>query len=260
MTASSRQAKGTAIVNLINLQSGEQVESLLTLNEDEDKEKFITLATRQGLIKKTAVKKYANIRQNGIIGIALNDGDELVSGALTSGEDHIMLVTYNGKSIRFSEEEVKDSNRNTKGVRGITLKKEDYVVSMEAFPPNVDDEEQEKKFFRHLLVVTENGMGKRSQLRDYPVQKRAGQGVKVADITKKTGKVASAQIVTPQHSNVVITTSSGQTIKLPIKKKSIPVLTRPTQGVILMRLKKSDKVVATATTWKEEALESTPDA
>lgn len=256
MPVSTRQAKGTAVVNLINLRSEERVQSLLALNEKEDQEKFITLATRQGLIKKTAVKKYDNIRQNGIIGIDLNSDDELVSGALTNGTDHVILISHDGKSIRFSEEEVKESSRNTKGVRGITLKKGDYLVSMEAFPANVDEAAQEKKFFRHLFVIMENGMGKRSKLRDYPIQKRSGQGVKVADVTTKTGKIASAMLVTPMHEEVVITTNSGQTIKLPIDKKSIPVLTRPTQGVILMRLKKTDKVVAAAVTWKEAAVEA----
>lgn len=255
MTVSSRQAKGTAIVNLINLKAGEHVQSLLILKDKEDDDKFITLATRHGLIKKTAVKLYDNIRQNGIIGISLNDGDELVGGRLTSGTDHIMLISYNGKSIRFSEDEIKASNRNTKGVRGITLKKDDYVIGMAAFTEAEAAEDGRKKNFRHLLIISENGMGKRTPLNDYPVQKRSGQGVKVADITKKTGKVGVAMLVTHQNEDIVVTTNSGQTIKLPITKKSIPVLTRPTQGVILMRLKKGDKVVAGAVTWKEEALD-----
>lgn len=256
MEVSSRQAKGTAVVNLINLKGEEKVQSLLVFNEQEDKDKFITLATRQGLVKKTAIKLFANIRQNGIIAITLNDNDELVSGMLTSGEDHIMLITHQGKSIRFSETEIKASNRDTKGVRGITLKKEDYVVSMEAFAASIDQEgDSSKKTFRHIMLLTENGMGKRTALKEYPVQKRSGQGVKVAEITKKTGNVAAAMMVSQDHEEVVITTSSGQTIKLPITKKSIPVLTRPTQGVILMRLKESDKVVAAALTYKEEAVD-----
>ncbi len=256
MEVSSRQAKGTAVVNLINLKGEEKVQSLLVFNEQEDKDKFITLATRQGLVKKTAIKLFANIRQNGIIAITLNDNDELVSGMLTSGEDHIMLITHQGKSIRFSETEIKASNRDTKGVRGITLKKEDYVVSMEAFAASIDQEgDSSKKTFRHIMLLTENGMGKRTALKEYPVQKRSGQGVKVAEITKKTGNVAAAMMVSQDHEEVVITTSSGQTIKLPITKKSIPVLTRPTQGVILMRLKDSNKVVAAALTYKEEAVD-----
>jgi DNA gyrase subunit A len=256
MSESSRQAKGTAVVNLINLKADEKVQSMLVLDEQKDKDKYITFATVKGLVKKTAVKQYDNIRQNGIIAITMNDDDQLVAGALTLGNDHMMLVTHQGKSIRFSEDEVKASNRDTKGVRGITLKKADFVVSMETFPANADQDDKVKKTFKQLLLITQNGMGKRSPLADYPVQKRSGQGVKVADITPKTGNVAAAMLVDQDHEEVVITTNSGQTIKLPIKKKSIPVLTRPTQGVILMRLKNDDRVVAAAHTYKEEAVET----
>lgn len=240
---SSRQAKGTAIVNLINLQQSETVQSLLIVKEQEDAEKYISLATKKGLIKKTAVKLFDNIRQNGIIAISLNEGDELVWGKLTSGEDDILLITYEGKCIRFSETEVKASNRDTKGVKGITLRKNDFVVGVESIEKETDDEK------RMLLVITQNGLGKRTKLSQYPIQKRSGMGVKVSDITKKTGFVAAARTVGPEHQDVVISTKEGITIKLPIDKKSLPVLTRPTQGVILMRLKKTDQVVAVALTF-----------
>lgn len=246
----SRQAKGTAIVNLISLKPEERVQSILAVDEESDAENFITLATKQGLIKKTAVKLYENIRQNGIIAITLNDGDELVWGKLTTGNDDVMLITHQGKCIRFSETEVKASNRDTKGVKGITIKKGDYVIGVESLNAE-EDLAEEKARDRELLVITENGMGKRTKLDQYPIQKRAGMGVKVADITKKTGPVAGARKVTEEHREVVISTSEGQTIKLPIDSKSIPILTRPTQGVILMRLKKTDKVAAVALTFKQ---------
>lgn len=251
---SSRQAKGTAIVNLVNLKPEETIQAILVVDEESDKDKFITLATREGLIKKTAIKLYQNIRQNGIVAITLNEGDQLVWGKVTSGTDHIMLITYEGKCIRFSEEEVKSSQRDTKGVKGITLRKGDYVMGVEAF--NINDEEltdNKKSTFKQLLVVTENGLGKRTELEQYPLQKRSGMGVKVAEITKRTGNIASARMVTHDHEEMVMTTSDGQTIKLPITKTSIPVLTRPTQGVILMRLKSGNKVVAVALTLKETA-------
>jgi DNA gyrase subunit A len=248
----SRQAKGTAMVNLINLLPDENVKSVMVVDQEKDAGSFITLATREGLVKKTAVKLYDNIRQNGIVAIALNDGDELVWGKVTSGKDHIMLITHDGKSIRFSEAEVKASQRDTKGVKGITLKKDDYVVGVEAFP---DDAEYLDK--TSLLLVTENGLGKRTQLKYYPVQKRSGLGVKVSEITKKTGKVASARVLSDAHKEVVISTKDGQTIKLPISKKSIPTLTRPTQGVILMKLKSNNPVVAVALTSElEESAEA----
>lgn len=246
---SSRTAKGTAIVNLIQLQADEKVLSILVVDEEKDKDKYIALATTQGLIKKTAVSLYSNIRQNGIIAITMNDGDSLVEGKITNGDDDIILITHEGKCIRFSEAEVKSSQRDTKGVKGITIRKEDYVIGFEVISKEDNDEKTSKN---QLLVITQNGMGKRTALSQYPVQKRSGMGVKVAEITKRTGLVASARKVnSDEHKEVVISTKDGQTIKLPLTKKSIPTLTRPTQGVILMRLKGGDQVVAVALTYKK---------
>lgn len=239
----SRQAKGTSVVNLVNLQPDETAKAVMVIDQTADQDKFITLATKDGLVKKTAVKLYDNIRQNGIVAIMLNEGDELVWGKVTSGKDHIMLITHQGKSIRFSEEEVKSSQRDTKGVKGITLKKDDFVVGVEAF---ADDEEYVNN--TSLLLVTERGLGKRTLLSQYPLQKRSGLGVKVSEITKKTGDVASARILDESHKELVISTKEGQTIRLSISKKSIPLLSRPTQGVILMKLKGTDSVVAVALT------------
>lgn len=246
----SRQAKGTAIVNLIELQSNEVVQSLLVIDEQKDQDKFITLATRSGLVKKSAVSLYQNIRQTGIIAIAINDDDHLVKGALTSGKDDILLVTFQGKVIRFSEKEVKSSQRDTKGVKGITLRPGDYVIGAETI--DGDESALEKaKDTQTLLVVTKNGLGKRSQLDQYPKQKRSGLGVKIAEINSKTGMIAGAILTTSEHKDVVITTKEGQTIKLPLSKKAIPILTRPTQGVILIRLKSGDEVAAVALTFKQ---------
>lgn len=245
----SRQAKGTAIVNILNLQHEEKVQSILAIDEKEDADNFIILATKNGLVKKTPVKLYDNIRQNGIIAISLNSGDEVVWGKLTTGNDDLMLITHEGKSIRFSETEVKASGRDTKGVKGITLKKGDFVIGVESLVQKEDLEGEGAKT-RQLLVITENGMGKRTQLDQYPIQKRSGMGVKVSEITKKTGAVAAAKKITDQHNEVVISTQEGQTIKMTLDKKSIPILTRPTQGVILIRLKDTDKVAAVALTLK----------
>lgn len=247
MPDASRQAKGTAIVNLLNLKAEERAQSIIVLDEQGDADKFITLATRQGLVKKTAVKLYDNIRQNGIVAISLNKDDELVWGKITSGEDNIMLISYEGKSIRFSETEVKSSQRDTKGVRGITLRASDYVIGVEAFP---EDPAILNK--TPLLIVTEHGMGKKTLLSQYPVQKRSGLGVKVAEVTGRTGKIAAAKLIGPLDENVVISTKEGTTIKLPLKGNSVPLLTRPTQGVILMKLKETDRVVAVALVEKEE--------
>lgn len=244
---SSRQAKGQAIVNLVNLTSEEHIQAILTLNEKSPSGKYICLATIKGMIKKTPLTDFANIRSTGIIAIILKDNDELVFGRVTTGEDHIMIVTNEGKSIRFHEKEVKSSNRDTQGVKAVELKGTDYVVGVESFPPELAiPEDKRKKFFRHLLVVTEKGMGKRTELTEYPLQKRAGQGVKVSEIVAKTGKVACAKIVDETIEDAVLTTKSAQVIKLPLR--NIPVLKRPTQGVILMRLDKGDLITACATT------------
>ncbi len=241
----SRQAKGTAVVNLLSVSEGETVQSMLIIDEEKDQDKYICLVTRSGLIKKTAVKLYDNIRQNGIIAILLNKEDQLVWSKLTTGDDDILLVTHEGKCIRFSETEVKSSQRDTKGVKGITLANNDYVVGVEAISANAGDDTG------HILVVTKNGMGKRTQLKEYPHQKRAGLGVKVAEITKKTGPVAAARLVTPEHRELVISTKDGQTMRLPMTKQSIPILTRPTQGVILMRVSDGDNIAAVALTYKQ---------
>jgi DNA gyrase subunit A len=245
---SSRTTRGTAAVNLLSLKQDEQIQSILVLQEKNDKDKFVALATKLGLVKKSAVKRFDNIRSTGIIAIALNDNDELVRGQITDGSNELFLGTYNGKSIRFSEHEVKESSRDTKGVRGISIKKDDYVVAFEKISDEIRKDEN-----AGIVTITENGIGKRSPIDQYPIQKRSGLGVKVSDITKKTGKVASIRLMTSDHKELVITTEQGQTIKLLNDKRTLPMLTRPTQGVILMKLAKGDKVVTTALT--DKALE-----
>lgn len=257
----SRQAKGQAIVNLVNLTADEHIQAILTLNEKNPAGKYICLATIKGMIKKTPLSDFANIRSTGIIAIILKNEDELVFGRITTGEDHVMIVTNEGKSIRFHEKEVKSSNRDTQGVKAVELKGKDYVVGVESFPPELTiPEDKRKKNFRHLLVVTERGMGKQTKLTEYPLQKRAGQGVKVSEITTKTGNVACAKIVDETIEDAVLTTKSAQVIKLPLR--NIPVLKRPTQGVILMRMDKGDLITACATTKKvsEEEILSAVDA
>lgn len=244
---STRTARGTAAVNLLSLKQDEKIQSLLVLNEKKDQDKFIALATKQGLVKKTAVNRFENIRSTGIIAITLNDDDELVRGQITKGKDELFIGTNKGKSIRFSETEVKESSRDTKGVKGISLKKDDYVVAFERIDQEIKDDKEAA-----ILVVTEKGMGKRTAIDQYPMQKRSGLGVKVSDITGKTGKVASIRLMTSKHKELVISTQKGLTIKLPNSKKALPYLTRPTQGVILMKLQKGDRVVTTALTEKEE--------
>ncbi len=240
----SRQSKGQALVNILDLEQGEVIKSVLAMREMN--ENFLMMATSLGTVKKTKLSEFKNLRSNGLIAIKLDEGDSLVSVLPTSGNDHVLLLTKGAKAIRFSEKNVRDMGRATTGVKGIRLEKSDRVIAMEVFPEKeVVPDDRRKKFFRDILTVSEKGLGKRTPVRLFPVQKRAGKGVKAAQISEKTGKLASAIMITQNFEQVVITSKHGQVIKLPIK--NIPTLGRATQGVILMRFtSKSDSVAAVA--------------
>ena len=233
----TRQSKGQALINLINTVQGEIVQAALPINNKDDKIKFILLATKKGTIKKTSIDKFKNIRQNGLAAIKLDQNDELIWAKVTSGTDQIFLVTHDGKCIRFDEKDTRPMGRQTRGVRGIQLKENDYLVSIGVIPNTIAKIGQAGSF-RHLLVVTENGVGKRSNVYLYPLQRRGGVGVKVANLTPKTGKIAAAQVVSEIHDQVILVSKKAITIKLPLK--NIPTLNRNTKGVILMRFKSTD--------------------
>ncbi len=247
----SRQAKGQAIVNLLSLGDTERVQALLTLTKDTftDKKMFITMATKKGMVKKTPLAEYENIRASGKIGIALRNDDKLVKTVLSNGENYIILVTKHGKSIKFKETDVSATGRDTMGVKGINLKDGDEVIAMETVEVNPEKPmDGRRKFYREILVVTEHGLGKRTSVDEYPEQNRGGQGVKVAELSEKTGNIAAVRMVTEDDQQVVISTKAAQVIKLPLK--NIKVLGRSTQGVILMRPNAGD-LVTTVTTLQE---------
>jgi DNA gyrase subunit A len=243
----SRQAKGQAIINLINIEPGEQIQSTLILQHDKAKEqKFLILATKKGTVKKTPIADYANIRSSGIIAIKLTKDDELCWARVSSGNEQVLLITYEGKSIRFNEKDIRPTARDTMGVRGIKIKAQDYLVGMEVFPSQISQPpDKRRKFFRDVLVIMEKGIGKRSEIKEFPIQKRGGIGVKVAEVTPKTGKVIAARMVDQSIEQMIITSKAAQVIKLPLK--NIPRLGRPTQGVILMRFSKPNDSVAAIT-------------
>jgi len=247
----SRISKGQAVINVINIEQGEKIQSVLAIDPKKDGQKHLILATKKGVVKKTSLTNYANIRTNGIIAIKLTPGDELCWAKLTSGADHVFLATFAGLSIRFSEKDIRPTARDTMGVRGIRLRKEDYVVGMETFTKVFKPlKDKRKKHFKEILVVMENGIGKRTKISQFPVQKRGGKGVKIANVTAKTGKVVCAQMVDEKGEELILTSKRAQVIKLPLK--NIPTLKRPTQGVILMRVGKGDKVAAVACLEKED--------
>lgn len=240
----SRTSKGTAIVNLIDVTQDEKVLAILAVPKSENRVKYILMVTEGGTVKKTAISAFENIRRSGIIAIKL-DGDKLKWAQLTSGEDDIFLVSKQGKSIRFSEGDVRKTGRATMGVRGIRLGKGDTVIGavvLDAELAKVD-----------LLTVAENGLGKRTPVSGWSKQKRGGSGVKAGNLNKKTGELVTADIVTKEHKQLVLTSKLGQVIRLPVS--NIPKLSRATQGVTLMRFSDpDDKVAAAALIFKEKEL------
>ncbi|MFA7675884.1 MAG: DNA gyrase subunit A [Candidatus Shapirobacteria bacterium] len=238
----TRQAKGQAVVNLINIVQGETVQTILPIGKN-TKAKFILLATKNGVVKKTSIDKFKNIRQTGLAAIKLDLNDQLTWAKLTEGDNQIFIVTKNGKCIRFDERDCRPMGRQTRGVRGILLKEADTLVGMDVVPSVID--KKEKGIFKHLLVVTENGVGKRTDVYLYPSQKRGGIGIKVANLSAKNGKIAAAQVVSETDDQVVLVSKKAITIRLPLK--NIPTLSRNTKGVILMRFKSTDDKLSAMT-------------
>ncbi len=233
----SRTAKGQNIVNLLQLAPNEKISSVLQ-SEDFNAFKYFVMVTHNGNIKRVEVDQFKNVRRSGLIAIKLKGEDKLGWVRTSSGKDDIMLVTTNGQSIRFKEKNVRAMGRGAGGVRGIRLKKDDKVVGVDLIPDGkVGKDEQ-------LLVVMENGYGKRTNLSAYKVQGRGGSGIKTAQITTKTGNIASAKIISRKLENedLIIISKKGQVIRLPIK--SVNILGRATQGVKLMSFKSTDDKVS----------------
>jgi len=236
----SRTAKGSAIVNFLQLAQDEKITSVLPL-EKADGYKYLMMATKKGLIKKTAIKDFENVRRSGLISIKLKENDRLHFVKLTTGKDQIVLVTANGQSIRFKEKDVRPMGRTAAGVRGIRLKKDDYVVGMDI----VDPAEAAKT---ELMIVTELGFGKKTSLKYYKIQNRGGSGIRTAKITKRNGKVVFGKVIMPKEAtgrDIIIISQKGQVIRIPFD--AIPTLGRDTQGVWLMRFKSPGDFVASVT-------------
>lgn len=255
---SGRQAKGMAVVNLINIDQDERIMSALPLG---DGAKHLIMATAKGVVKKTSIEEFKNMRTSGLIAIRLDANDSLVSVHKTAGNDHIFLLTKEGKAIKFPESNSRPMGRATSGVKGISISASDEVIAMEVIPGKEDiPTDKRKKFFREILTISEKGLGKRTPFTLYPVQKRAGKGVKAAVVSSKTGPLAAGIIVNQSVEQIIVTSKLAQVIRLPLK--NIPVMGRSTQGVILMRFaNKSDSVAAIAALEKngDEEEEKTAD-
>ena len=239
----TRTAKGTPIVNFLQLANGEKITSTLPLDKLA-KSKYLFFATEKGLVKKVEISAFANVRRSGLIAVKIKDDDKLIWTKPTNGADQVQLITAMGQAIRFKETDVRDMGRNAAGVHGIRLKKDDAVVGMGIIK---DDKEKIKKY--QLLAISGNGFGKRSSVGLYKVQGRGGSGVKTAKVTSKTGRLINAFIVNADsmdEKDIIIISEKGQVIRLPFK--SVNQLGRDTQGVRLMRFKEdSDKVACV--TW-----------
>ncbi len=233
--ASSRVAKGQSIVNFLSLSQDESVTAVIAFNKD-DNFKYLFMATKNGTVKKTTLDEFDNVRRSGLIAIKLDKGDALRWVDATTGSDEVAITTSNGQAIHFKESDVRSMGRSATGVRGIKLKKDDKVVGMDIVFKGQKGNQ--------LLVITENGYGKRSDLKSYKVQKRGGSGIKTASVTSKTGKLIGAKIINLDEieEDMIITSEKGQIIR--IQLKSISVLGRATQGVRVMKPQSGDRVSA----------------
>lgn len=235
-----RTAKGTAIVNLLSLDAGEKISAIIPIQSFEDG-KYLLMATKNGLIKKTPLKEYDSSRKTGLLAINLKDDDELIDVRLTDGEDNVVLVTSKGMCITFDEKDVRPVGRSAQGVLGIRLDDDDIVIGMESILA--------KNKNATLLAITENGFGKRTEVDEYRVQNRGGRGVITYKITPKTGNIVGIRMAS-EDEDVMLITNSGTIIRINVKDVSI--LGRATQGVTLMRTTENERVVSIETIAPEE--------
>jgi len=251
----TRVARGRGVQNFLEITTEEKVLSLVSMKkpapgskEEPSNEKFLVMITKNGRIKKTELAEFENVRKSGIIAIKLEKGDQLKKVVKTTGEDDIILATKNGISIRFKEKDIRAMGRGAAGVKGIRLKNGDEVIGMDAIAPSHDGVKSQK----YLLIVMENGYGKRTDIKQYKVQGRGGSGIKTAKITSKTGPVIMSNILADEPASagssdeatedLIVISRKGQVIRTSVK--SISLLGRATQGVRIMRLDEGDKVAS----------------
>ena len=225
-----RAVKGTAIVNLLQLDGGEKVTAMVDVPEEKLQGSYLIMATRQGTIKRTELSEFVNLRKSGLIAIVLREDDDLIGVALTDGRREVLLGTRDGMSIRFAETDLRPIGRNAVGVRGIELAEGDRVVAMSIVEEDTD-----------VLAITENGYGKRTAIEEYRLQSRAGKGIKAMNLTDKTGGLAG-QLLVRSDEDILIITDDGTIIRTPVD--SIPLHGRATQGVRLMRVAEGSRIMS----------------
>ena len=248
ISETSRVSKGQNIVGLLQISTEEKITAVINLPKVEIKEnlstrgehlEFLVMATKNGIIKRTKISDFASVRRSGLIAIKLQKNDELRWVKTSSGKDEIILVTSQGQAIRFKEKDARAIGRSAAGVRAINLKAGDYVVGMDTIKKSKIKNQKSK-----LLIITENGYGKKSDLKLYKVQKRGGSGLKTANVTNKTGRLVDGMVIENEEiqRDLIIISQKGQVIRITIE--SIPSLGRATQGVRIMRLRSGDKVAS----------------
>lgn len=236
----ARTSKGQALVNFLQLSPGEKVTATLPMEDMKDF-KYFVMSTNFGTMKKTEIKEFANVRRSGLIALKINAGDSLSWVRPSTGKDDIMIVTEQGQSIRFNEKDLRAMGRNAAGVRGIKLHKDDAVIGMDVVSTSLVE-----KGVLEIFTVAENGLGKRTKIKEYKVQGRGGSGIKTMEVTAKTGKVVAAMVVNAtQEGDVMMVSVNGQLIRLPFG--SIPTIGRATQGVRVMRFKEVGDKIASVT-------------
>ena len=226
-----RQAKGTALVNLLQLDPDEKVSAVINIKDFQDG-KYLIFMTKHGLVKKTELQEYETSRNTGITAITLLEQDELISVKLTRGTTELITVTQDGMSIRFDENDVRSMGRGTQGVKGINLDKNDAVIGMDIIEETAD-----------LLVISENGFGKRTPLVEYRIQSRGGKGILTSKITNRTGELVGMKVV-KENDEIMLINTSGIIIRINVNE--ISELGRSTQGVKVMRVDESDSIVSIA--------------
>ncbi len=243
----ARVARGRGLLNFLEVASEEKILNLLPLDKEdiEGGVKYLIMATKDGIIKKTALEEFENVRKSGLIAITLKEGDALRNVQKSSGNDDVILVTKKGISIRFKEKDLRPMGRSAAGVKGIRLKKGDEVIGMDVIKPKsplfTRSKDQKTKSKECLLVVTEKGYGKKSDLKEYRLQGRGGSGIKTAKTTPKTGDLIASMALNGEEEDLIVISQKGQVIRTKIS--SIPKLGRATQGVRIMRLEE-DKVAS----------------
>ncbi|MBQ9888802.1 MAG: DNA gyrase subunit A [Bacteroidales bacterium] len=244
----SRASKGRAIQNILNLSADNKVQAYINVptlaDSDYINNHYIVLVTKRGTVKKTLLEEFSRPRVNGVAAVSIREGDELVEVALTNGNEELLIAAREGRCVRFNEKDVRAMGRTATGVRGINIEEDDSVIGMIAYDPNAEDAKDHT-----IMVVSENGIGKRSEFEEYRITARGGKGVKTIAITPKTGKLVAMKNVT-EANDLMIINRSGITIRMPVE--DIHVAGRATQGVKLINIREGDSITAVSVVEKSE--------